>query len=125
MLDVIRGWLGMRRPQERVGIDVVEVSCHLRSAIPSLPAKFTVGVLMIGPDSLTWRRWIRRSDVRVMPAMTAIDEVRKPGGPGEWNIKRGLFRVLKASGPLGAVELAVPTADVRRVREALTRNLAA
>jgi hypothetical protein len=52
--------------------------------------------------------------------MTAIDEIRKPGGHGEWNIKPGPFRVIKASGPLGVVELAVPTGDVRRVRDAPT-----
>jgi len=52
--------------------------------------------------------------------MTAVDEVRKPGGHGEWNIKPGPFRVIKASGPLGVAEFAVPTGDVRRVRDALT-----
>lgn len=125
MLDVLRDWFGIHREELRAGIESVEVSCHLRSPIPSLPAKFTQGVLVITPAGLTWRRWIRPSDVRALPAMTAIDEVRKPGGPGEWNIKRGRFRIVKASGPLGVVECAVPTGDVRRVRDALTRNLAA
>ncbi len=55
--------------------------------------------------------------------MTAIDEIREPGGRGEWNIKRGVFRVIKASGPLGVAEFAVPKSDVRRVRDALVRNL--
>ena len=124
MLDVLRSWLGFQRPQaEDVGrIDSVEVTCHLRSSIPSLPAKFTYGVLVIAPRSLTWRRWTRPSDVRALPAITAVDEVRPPGGAGEWNIKRGLFRIIKASGPMGVVEFAVPTGDVRRVREALVRK---
>ncbi len=123
MLDVLRGWLGIHRREVRDGSDVVEVACHVRSPIPSLPAKFTYGVLVIAPAALTWRRWMHASDVRAVPAMTAIDEIRKPGGRGEWNIKRGAFRVIKASGPLGVAEFAVPTGDVRRVRDALSRKL--
>jgi hypothetical protein len=123
MLDVLCDWLGIYRRQVREGIDSVEVTCHLRSSSPSLPAKFTYGVLVIEPAAVTWRRWMHSSDVRAVPAMTAIDEIRRPGGPGEWNIKRGAFRVIEASGPLGAAEFAVPTGDVRRVRDALTRNL--
>jgi hypothetical protein len=125
MLDVLRDWFGIHRREVRAGTEGVEVTCHLRSPIPSLPTKFSFGVLVIAPDAVSWRHWIHPSDVRVVPAMTAIDEVRKPGGPGEWNIKRGRFRIIKASGSLGMVELAVPTGDVRRVRDALTRNLAA
>ena len=122
MFDVLRGWLGVRRREVREGTDTVEVTCHLRSQIPSLPATFTYGVLVIAPTALTWRRWVHASDVRAVPAMTAIDEIREPGGRGEWNIKRRAFRVIKASGPLGIAEFAVPTNDVRRVRDALTRN---
>jgi hypothetical protein len=124
VLDVLRGWLGIPRRNVHEGSDSVEVTCHLRSSIPSLPYKFTYGVLVIAPTAVTWRAWLHASDVRVVPAMTAIDEVRKPGGHGEWNIKRGVFRVIKASGPLGIAEFAVPTADVRRVRDALTSDLA-
>jgi hypothetical protein len=124
MLDVLRHWLGIHRRAVREASDIVEVTCHLRSPIPSLPAKFAYGVLVIAPAALTWRRWMHASDVRAVPAMTAIDEVRKPGGRGEWNIKRAAFRIVKASGPFGVAEFAVPTGDVRRVRDALTRNLA-
>ena len=97
---------------------------HLRSLIPSLLAKFTFGVLVIAPGSLTWRRWWRSADVRAVPAITTVDEVRAPGGAGEWNIKRSVFRIVQASGPMGVVGFAVPTGDVRRVRDALTRDIA-
>jgi len=123
MFDVLRGWLGVGRRVVREGGDTVEVTCHLRSQIPSLPATFTYGVLVIAPAGLTWRRWMHASDVRAVPAMTAIDEIRTPAGRGEWNIKRRAFRVIRASGPLGVAELAVPTSDVRRVRDVLTRSL--
>ncbi len=123
MFDVLRGWLGVRRRVVREGSETVEVTCHLRSQIPSLPATFTYGVLVIAPAALTWRRWMHASDMRAVPAMTAIDEVRTPGGRGEWNIKRGAFQVIRASGPSGMAEFAVPTSDVRRVRDALTRNV--
>ena len=121
MLDVLRDWIGIRRAEAGEGTDRVEVTCHLRSPIPSLPAKFTYGVLVISPEAVTWRRWRRASDVRAVPAMTAIDEIRKPGGRGGWNIKRSAFRVIKASGPWGVAEFGVPSGDVRRVRDALTR----
>jgi hypothetical protein len=122
MADVMQDWTAVRRPMTS-GDDVVEVSCHLRSSIPSLPARFTYGVLVISPTSLVWRRWIRPSDVRVLPAMSAIDEVRESGGPGEWNIKRHGHRIVRASGSSGVMELAVPTGDLGRVRDALTRRL--
>jgi len=76
----------VRRREVREGSDTVEVTCHLRSQIPSLPATFTYGVLVIAPTELTWRRWTRSSDATAVPAMTAIDEIRDPGGHGEWNI---------------------------------------
>lgn len=123
MLDVLRDWFGIHRREVGEGSESVEVTCHLRSPIPSLPPKFTYGVLVIAPAAVTWRPWRHASDVRTVPAMTAIDEIRKPGGRGEWNIKPHVFRVIKASGPLGVAEFAVPTGDVRRVRDALTRHV--
>jgi hypothetical protein len=65
MLDVLRDWLGIHRREVGEGSDSGEVTCHLRSQIPSLPDKFTYGVLVIAPAAVTWRRWRHASDVRV------------------------------------------------------------
>jgi hypothetical protein len=120
MLDVLlrRGGGAAGTP----GASGVEVTCHLRGSMPSLPAKFTYGVLQIRDHVATWHRYLRRSDVRRRPPVDRVIEVRPPGGRGEWNLKRRPFRIISASGPSGTVELAVPRADVARVRAALSLN---
>ena len=96
------------------------VSCMLRGTAPGLPTAFTQGTLFVGSDGMTWRRyWRHCRRIVVIPPLDRVITVRRPGGPGEWNIKRGLFRVVEADGPFGAVYLAVPGVVSELVRQAI------
>jgi hypothetical protein len=112
-------WL---RPPTTSDIDAVRagesrvVSCLLRSEVAQLPRKFTVGELHVSKDELVWRRSYRRSDLRRIPTLDRVMEVRLVSHLSEWNIKRGLFKIIAAAGPDGKVEMAVPNGDVHFLR---------
>lgn len=124
MGDVLRSWLPViRRRQptaEQPSREVIEITCHLRGTAPGLPSKFRYGVLSVAQDGVTWRPYFGRAKVISVQRFASVDEVRRPGGPGEWNIKSRLFKVVRVSGSDGSAELAVPTGDVQRVRAAVT-----
>jgi hypothetical protein len=92
------------------------VSCLLRSEVAQLPRKFTGGTLYVTKDELVWKRSYRRSDLRRIPELNRVLEVRIVSHLSEWNIKRGLFKIIAAAGPDGKVEMAVPNGDVRFLR---------
>jgi len=92
------------------------VSCHLRSEITQLPHKFTFGKLYITNDELVWKRDYRPKDVRKIPVLNRVLEVRMVSHWSEWNIKRGLFKIIAAAGPDGKVEMAVPNGDIHFLR---------
>jgi hypothetical protein len=92
------------------------VTCHIRSDIEGLPHKFVYGKLLISPQSLRWQRYLSRRDIRTVPLLSGVLEVRNVSGISEWNIKRGLFKIVVARGPSGTVELAVPSGDVTFLR---------
>lgn len=98
------------------------VSCFLRGQAEGLPRSFTQGTLTIGPTGMTWQRyWKHRRDVIPIPTLDRVVEVRRPGGPGERNIKRNLFKVVEASGPDGSVGFAVPGVGPELIRHAIGR----
>lgn len=92
------------------------MTCHLRSEIAQLPRKFTIGKLYVTKDELVWKRDYRRRDFRKLPTLNRVLEVRTVSHLSEWNIKRGLFKIIAAAGPDGLVELAVPNGDVYFLR---------
>ena len=100
-----------------------ELSCFLRSDAPGLPDTFSQGTLRIAPSGMTWRRYWRHRDQQVqIPPLDRIQQVRPVGGVGERNIKRGLFRVVVASGPSGVIEFAVPGVGPELIRRAVERD---
>lgn len=76
------------------------VSCLLRSEVAQLPRKFTVGKLYVTKDELVWKRSYRRSDLRRIPTLNRVLEIRLVSHLSEWNIKRGLFKIVTAAGPV-------------------------
>jgi hypothetical protein len=112
-------WL---RPSTVSDIDAVRagesrvMSCHLRSEVAQLPRKFTFGKLYITKDELVWRRKYERGQLLNIPTLNRVLEVRTVSHLSEWNIKRGLFKIIAAAGPDGRVEMAVPNGDVRFLR---------
>jgi hypothetical protein len=54
-----------------------------------------------------------------MPTLDCVVEIRRPGGPGERNIKRNPFKIVKASGPDGTVEFAVPGVGPELIRRVI------
>jgi hypothetical protein len=48
--------------------------------------------------------------------LNRVLEVRTVSKLSEWNIKRGLFKIIAAAGPEGVVEMAVPNGDVKFLR---------
>lgn len=96
------------------------VSCFLRGNAPGLPASFTYGTLTLGPRAMTWQAyWRHRSRVLSLPPLTNVIAVRRPTGPGSWNIKRNLFKAVEATGPEGTVEFAVPGVGPELIRQAI------
>jgi hypothetical protein len=92
------------------------MSCHLRGDIAQLPRKFTIGKLYVTNNELVWKREYRHGDVRKIPMLNRVLEVRTVSKLSEWNIKRGLFKIIAAAGPDGVVEMAVPNGDVKFLR---------
>ena len=93
------------------------MSCFLRGEDQSLPQSFTQGTLTIHSTGMMWRRhWWHRRDVVSIPILDRVVEIRRPGGPGERNIKRNLFKVVEAAGPGGTVEFAVPGVGPELIR---------
>jgi hypothetical protein len=92
------------------------MTCHLRSDIAQLPQKFTVGKLYVTSDELVWKRDYRHGDARKIPALNGVLGVRTVSKLSEWNIKRGLFKIITAAGPDGVVEMAIPNGDVKFLR---------
>jgi hypothetical protein len=102
------------------GGDSRDVSCFLRGEGAGLPRAFTQGTLTIDPSGMTWRRyWRHRRDVVPIPTLDRVVEIRRPGGSGERNIKRNLFKVVEASGPEGSVDFAVPGVGPELIRHAI------
>lgn len=98
-----------------------EVSCFLRGEAAGLPLAFTQGTLTIDSTGMSWRRyWRHRRDVIPIPTLERVVEIRRPGGPGERNIKRNLFKIVKASGPEGSVEFAVPGVGLELIRRVIS-----
>ncbi len=93
-----------------------QMSCHIRSNIPALPHKFSYGLLYVKPDGLVWQRYLKRKDMRQIPLMNGILQVRNVSKISEWNIKQALFKIVVAEGPDGVVEMAVPNGDVPVLR---------
>jgi hypothetical protein len=97
-----------------------EVSCFLRGEAAGLPLSFTQGTLTIDSTGMTWRRyWRHRRGVFPIPTLDRVVEIRRPGGHGERNIKRNLFKIVKATGPDGSVEFAVPGVGPELIRRAI------
>jgi hypothetical protein len=95
------------------------MTCFLRGVVSGLPDSFTYGILTIGPGGMTWQRyWRHRRDIVRIPALDRVVGIRRPGGPGEWNIKR-MFKVVETSGPDGAVAFAVPGVGPELIRHAI------
>jgi len=128
-LNVVRDPQGSSRSKIDTDLSAVaaggsrEVSCFLRGDSPELPDRFSQGTLLIGPGGMAWRRyWRNRKTLIQIPPLVRIEEVRKPGGPGERNIKRGLFKVVAAAGPEGRVEFAVPGTGPELIRRAIASD---
>jgi len=92
------------------------VSCHLRSDIAQLPHNFTIGKLYVAQEELAWKRDYGRKVLQTIPVLNRVLDVRTVSHLSEWNIKRGLFKIITAAGPDGKVEMAVPNGDVRFLR---------
>jgi hypothetical protein len=92
------------------------MSCHLRSDIAHLPRKFTIGKLYVTNDELVWKRDYKHGDLQKIPMLNRVLEVRTVSRLSEWNIKRGLFKIIAAAGPDGVVEMAVPNGDIQLLR---------
>jgi hypothetical protein len=93
-----------------------KMSCHIRSNMTQLPQKFTFGMLFVTPDAISLQRYTKRKDIRKIPVLNRISDVRTVSHFSEWNTKRGLFKIVVASGPGGVVEMAVPNGDVPLLR---------
>jgi len=125
-LDVIRDPKGTSPSKVDADLNALaagesrEVSCFLRGDAPELPDKFSQGTLLVGPNGMAWRPyWRHRKTLARIPPLARIEEVRKPGGPGERNIKKNLFKVVAATGPDGRVEFAVPGVGPELIRRAV------
>jgi hypothetical protein len=132
-LDVLRnpidtvsdrtGTAGSKQQSELTALEegqVRSVSCFLRGHAAELPEKFTQGTLTIGPNGMTWQRyWRHRKDLVEIPTLDRLVEIRRPAGPGERNIKRGLYKVVAALGPDGTVEFAVPGVGPELIRRVI------
>jgi len=99
------------------------LTSFLRGTASELPDSFTYGILSIGPCGMTWQRyWRHRRDVVHVPPLDRVVEIRRPGGPGERNIKR-MFKVVETSGPDGAVAFAVPGVGPELIRHTIQTTM--
>ena len=124
MLDVFFG----RKRDSTDDIDAVfsqgegrTVSCFLRSNVDPLPDKFCYGVLRIDTQEIAWSSGSKgKGDALRLQTPLDVQQVRKPGGPGEARIKPDLFSIIEATSPAGVIELAVPNDSVQLVSRRLT-----
>jgi hypothetical protein len=99
--------------------DSRRVTCFLRGSAQGLPDSFTYGTLTIRPEGMAWRPyWRHRRRVVSIPRLSRVASVGRPTGPGAWNIKRNLFKMVETTGPDGTVEFAVPGGGPELIRQA-------
>jgi len=123
MLDVFFG----RKRDPADDIDAVftrgegrAVSCFLRSNVAPLPDKFRYGVLRIDTQKVVWSSGVKgNGDALGLQTPLDVGRVRKPGGPGEAQIKGDLFSIIEAASSAGVTELAVPNDSVQLVSRRL------
>ena len=109
--------VALRRGQSR------SVSCFLRGEASGLPRSFRQGWLTISSTGMTWQRqWRHRGMVVRVPMLDRVVSVRRPGGRGERNIKRNLFKIVETSGPDGSVDFAVPGVGPDLIRYAIHKG---
>jgi hypothetical protein len=90
--------------------ETLRVACWLRGEDPSLPQKFVQGVLLIGPDGMSWHHWLRHKHRLIpIPPVDRVQEVISPASQstGE-KTSVGQFSNVVTSGPSGKVEFVVP-----------------
>jgi hypothetical protein len=96
------------------------VTCFLRGSASGLPDSFKYGTLTVGPEGMTWQAyWRHRGKVLTLPPLTSVIAVSRPSGPGAWNIKRNLFKMVETAGPEGGVQFAVPGVGAELIRQAI------
>jgi len=102
-----------------------EVSCWLRGDDPRLPQKFTQGILLIGPDGMSWHHWFRHKTRLIqIPPVDRVQEVIRPAGRSNGKkLRRGMFTNVVTSGPSGKVEFVVPGVGPALVRQAVERSV--
>ena len=112
-------WLRSGESSDSEAVEAGEsrlMACHIRSEIEELPRKFRIGKLRVTKNELLWTRQFKRRSGIKLPMLNRVLGVRTVSSLSEWNIKRGLFKIITAAGPDGVVEMAVPNADVPFLR---------
>ena len=55
------------------------MSCWLRGSDSGLPQRFTQGILVIGPDGMSWHHWLRHKGQLIpIPPLDRVEEVIRP-----------------------------------------------
>ncbi len=104
--------------------ETLRVSCWLRGTDPTLPQKFTQGILLIGPDGMSWHHWLRHKHRLIpIPPLDRVQEVIRPASQttGE-ELRGGMFANVVTSGPSGKVEFVVPGVGPALIRAAIERE---
>jgi hypothetical protein len=98
-----------------------QVSCWLRGSDPSLPQKFTQGILLIGPDGMVRHHWFRhKTRLVTIPHLDRVEQVISPASRSNGTrLRRGRFSNVVTSGPSGKVEFVVSGVGPALVREAV------
>jgi hypothetical protein len=103
--------------------ETMEVSCWLRGSQSGLPQKFTQGILLIGPDGMSWHHWFRHKNrlIPIPPPDRVLEVIRPASRTNGQKLRRGVFTNVVTSGPSGRVEFVVPGVGPTLVRQAVER----
>jgi hypothetical protein len=101
-----------------------QVSCWLRGSQIGLPQKFTQGILLIGPDGMSWHHWFRHKKrlIQIPPLDRVLEVIRPASRTNGQKLRRGVFTNVVTSGASGTVEFVVPGVGPRLVRQAVERS---
>jgi len=84
-VDVVRDPTGSGHSKAHSDLEALasgetrQVSCWLRGSDPSLLQKFTQGILLIGPEGMTWHHWFRHKDRLIpIPHLDRVERVIRP-----------------------------------------------
>jgi hypothetical protein len=103
--------------------DGLVVACFLRASLDAFPKTWKQGWLHLTQPTVCWARGMRqRTDGTALPEPLQVVAVRDVGGPGEWRLKRGFFKVIELETSAGPALLAVPTDSVALVVGRLRRD---